>query len=104
MHRYRIVAQIYLIFSILNLVLATPIAVREIREALGNEMVIAEDVAAKTNKRYDSEAASDGSTPPPSSPATVAYSQYLPFSSVSSSPPGFLDSGESLLLGSPPRR
>jgi hypothetical protein len=68
MHRYRIVAQISLILSILNLVLAAPIAVQEIHEARGNKMVVAEDVAAKPNKRLDSDSTSDRWTPPPSSP------------------------------------
>ena len=46
MHRYRIVAQISLILSVLNLVLAAPILVQEIHEARRDEMVVAEDVAA----------------------------------------------------------
>ena len=50
MHRQRIIAQIYLILSILNLVLATPIVVQEIHEARGNEMVVAEDVPAMPKK------------------------------------------------------
>jgi hypothetical protein len=50
MHRYRIVAQISLILSVLNLVLAAPIAVQGTHEARGDEMVVAEDVAAMLNK------------------------------------------------------
>jgi hypothetical protein len=50
MHRYRIVAQISLILSILNLVLAAPIVVQEIHEARGDEMVVAEDVPAMPKK------------------------------------------------------
>ena len=52
MHRYRTVAQISLILSILNLIFAAPIAVREIRETRRFEMAVKEDVAAmaKPNK------------------------------------------------------
>jgi hypothetical protein len=49
MHRYRIVAQISLILSILNLVLAAPIVVQETHEAHGDDAV-AEDVPAMPNK------------------------------------------------------
>jgi len=68
MHRYRIVAQIFLILSILTLVLvlAAPIVVQEIHEARGgdDETVVAEDVAALPKKSPELEAASDGSTSP----------------------------------------
>ena len=46
MHRCRTVAQISLILSVLNLVLAAPILVQEIHEARRDEMIVAEDVAA----------------------------------------------------------
>jgi hypothetical protein len=68
MHRYRIVAQISLILSILNLVLAAPIVVQEIHEARADEVVVAEDVPATPNMSGELEAASGGSTSRPPSP------------------------------------
>src|SRR3984885_14288896 len=58
MHQHRIVAQISLALSILNLVLAAPIVVRETR---GDVVVVAEDVAAMPKKWRALEAASDES-------------------------------------------
>lgn len=46
MLRYRTVAQISLVLSILNLVLAAPITVQRIPETRGEETVVAEDVAS----------------------------------------------------------
>ena len=67
MHRHRMVAQISLILSILNLVLAAPVVVRKIHEARGDETVIAEDLAAMPKKWRELEAASYRSTSPRSS-------------------------------------
>jgi hypothetical protein len=84
MHRYRIVAQISLILSILNLVLAAPIAVQETHEAPGgDETVVAEGMA------------SDLSTPPSPflTPDTMASPHYS--SSSSFLPDGSTSSGYS---------
>ena len=67
MHRHRIVAQISLILSILNLVLAAPVVVQKIHEARGDEMVIAEGVAAMPKKWRELKVASYRSTSPRSS-------------------------------------
>ena len=67
MHRYRIIAQTSLIFSIFNLILASPVVVRKIHEARGDEMVVVEDVAAMVKKWRKLEAASDKSPSPRSS-------------------------------------
>ncbi|KAI0271856.1 hypothetical protein BGY98DRAFT_1189533 [Russula aff. rugulosa BPL654] len=50
MHRYRMAAQISLILSILNLVLAATIVVQEVHEARRDELVVVEDVAAMPKK------------------------------------------------------
>jgi hypothetical protein len=68
MHRYRIIAQISLILFILNLVLATPIVVREMHEARGDDTVVAEDVPAMPKRSDDLGAPSDQPTSPPPSP------------------------------------
>ena len=71
MHRYRIVAQISLIFSILNLVLAAPIVVQGIHETRtgkdDSDSGVAQDAAATPKKSDESEAASDKITSPPPS-------------------------------------
>ncbi|KAF8493244.1 hypothetical protein F5888DRAFT_844924 [Russula emetica] len=93
MHRYRIVAQITLILSIFNLVLAAPTAVnwQRIHEARGNSMVIPEvgpvplepfpptpqhssDGDEMMVEPEGAEAASDGPTPPQSAPASPQHS------------------------------
>lgn len=88
MHRYRTVAQISLILSILNPVLAAPIVVQEIREARRDEMVLAEDVTAIPEKRQlpGSEAASDQSTTPGLSPYLSTSSDISPDHSMSTGP------------------
>jgi hypothetical protein len=73
MHRHRIIAQIYLIFSILNLVLAAPIVVQRTHETSSDnlqdlEMGPAEDVAAIPNGSGELEPAPDRSMSAPSSP------------------------------------
>ncbi|KAI0271861.1 hypothetical protein BGY98DRAFT_187729 [Russula aff. rugulosa BPL654] len=50
MHRYRVVAQISLILSILNLVLAAPIVVQRTHEARRDKIVLAADVPKKWRK------------------------------------------------------
>ncbi|KAI0276233.1 hypothetical protein BGY98DRAFT_715927 [Russula aff. rugulosa BPL654] len=88
MHRYRIVTQISLIFSILNLVLAAPIVVQEKHEARGDEMVVAEDVpvAVMPKKRSKLEEAPEGSTSlPPSSLDAMASPQHSSLSDGSTS-------------------
>ncbi|KAF8494139.1 hypothetical protein F5888DRAFT_1848287 [Russula emetica] len=111
MHRYRIVAQISLILSILNLVLAAPVAVQEIHEARGDETVVAEDLVAMTKELGESEAASDKSSSPPPSPDELASPQHSLLSDGSASsgyPVPHLSSDESVsgyswLLDRPPR-
>jgi hypothetical protein len=118
MHRHRIIAQISLILSILNLVLAAPIVVQEIHEARGDEMVVAEDVAAMPKKWRELEAASDRSTSPRATQPgqevqevqdAMTSPQHSADGSVSSgySAPylssGSSDSGYSWLLERPPR-
>jgi hypothetical protein len=71
MRRYRIIAQIYLMLSILNLVLAAPVVVQRIHEARGDDdsnTGTKEDVAAMPNESGELpvEAASDRPTSPPS--------------------------------------
>ena len=77
MHRYRIIAQIYLILSILNLVLAAPVVVQRTHETSSDnlpdvpdlEMGPAEDVAPIPNGSGELEPAPDRSvSPAPSSP------------------------------------
>jgi hypothetical protein len=86
MHRQRIFAQISLILSILNLVLAAPIVVREIHEAR-NDVVTAEDhEEAMPNELEASPISSrpsqDGTASPPLSPLSdgsrVSLSSYSP--------------------------
>jgi hypothetical protein len=128
MHRYKIVAQISLLLSILNLVLATPIVVREIHEARGDETVVAEDVPAmleksdelgETSDRPTSlppppdvmEPASDRQTSPSPSPDAMASPQHSSLSGGSTSsgyPIPHLSSsssvsGYSWMLKRPPR-
>lgn len=58
MHQYKIIAQIYLILSSLNLVLAAPLVVQRIHEARGDdsdlEIGTAKDVAAMPNQPNES--------------------------------------------------
>jgi hypothetical protein len=111
MHRYRIVAQISLILSILNLVLATPIVVQEIHEARVDEIVAADDVPAMPEKSDELGAASDRPTSPAPSPDAIASPQHSSLSdgSMSSGYPvphlssDSSDSGYSWLLDRPPR-
>jgi hypothetical protein len=108
MHWYRIVAQISLVFSILNLVLAAPIVVQEIHEARGDEMVVAEGLADMQKKWRELDAASDRSTSPRSSPDAMASPQHPSSSTSSGYPSPYLssdssDSGYSWLLDRPPR-
>ena len=110
MHRYRILAQISLILSIFNLVLAAPIEAQGIHEARSDEMVVAED-APKRWRELDSEAASDRSASPQSSPDVIASPQHSssPVGSTSSGYPAphlssdSSVSGYSWLLDRPPR-
>ena len=78
MHRYRIVAQISLIFSILNLALAAPVVVQEIHVARDDdsETVPAEGVTVMPKDSGEWEAASDRPTSPPSSPDAMASPQH----------------------------
>ena len=116
MHRYRIVAQFSLIISILNLVLAAPMAVQEIHEARDDdsETAVAEDVPAMPKKSDGLEAAwqpSDRPTSPrPSSDAMASpqHSSLSDGSATSGYPAPYLssgssDSGYSWLLDRPPR-
>jgi hypothetical protein len=113
MHPYKIVAQISLIFSILNLVLTAPIVVQEIPEARGDEMVVAEDVPALSKKSDELEAASDMYRPtsPPPPPDAMASPQHSSLSGGSTSsgyPDPHLSSDESVSgyswsLARPPR-
>ena len=102
-----------LILSILNPILAAPTVVREIHEARGDEMAIAEDVATMPRKwrQLDSEAASDMSTSQQAIPDMMASPQH-PSSPVGSTSSGYPDphlsldssvSGYSLMLDRPPR-
>jgi hypothetical protein len=80
MHRHRILAQILLILSILNLVLAAPVVVKEMHEARADDMVVA-DVAAMPKKSGELEVASDKSTSvagtsPPPSPDAMPSTQH----------------------------
>ncbi|KAN0113873.1 hypothetical protein V8E52_007345 [Russula decolorans] len=111
MHQYKIVAQISLILSILNLDLAAPVVVRQIHEARGDMMVVEEDVAAMPKKWHELEAALDRS-PSPRSPADAMASPQHSSSSDGSTSPGYpapylssdsSDSGYSWLLDRPPR-
>ncbi len=111
MHKYRIVAQISLVLSILNLVLAAPIVVREIPEPHGDVMAVTEDVGAVPKKWRELEVSSDRSRSPRSSPDAMASPQHLSLSDGSTSsgyPAPHLssdssDSGYSWLLNRPPR-
>ena len=104
MHPYGIVAQICLILSILNLVLAAPIMVQKIHEA--REAVVAEDAAAMPTRKRELEAASDRLTrmSPRSSQDAMASPQHsssgYPTPHLSS---GSSESGNSWLLDRPPR-
>ena len=71
MHRCRTVAQISLILSVLNLVLAAPILVQEIHEARRDEMVVAEDVAAVP--KWSRMEAPDPDLSPDASPHAMAF-------------------------------
>jgi hypothetical protein len=84
MHRYRIVAQISLILSILNLVLATPIVVQDIHEARGDEMVAADDMTMP--KDSELEATLDRLTSPHPSPDAMASPQHSSLSDRPTSP------------------
>jgi hypothetical protein len=111
MHPCKIVAQISLILSILNLILAAPIVVQEIHYSRGDETVVAEDVPALSKKSDELEAASDTPTSPPPFPGAMASPQHSPLSDGSTSsgyPVPHLssdssDSGYSWLLDRPPR-
>jgi len=95
MHRYRIVAQVSLILSIFNLVLAAPTVVhwQKIHEARADETVVASDGQASPQSSQaspqhssdgahademvvpdDAESASNGPTSPQSSPASPQHS------------------------------
>lgn len=78
MQRYRIVAQLSLIFSILNLVLAAPIMSPGKHEERADEVVAAEDVAAMPDERLK-EFEAVASTSSPSKPDAMASSQYWSF-------------------------
>jgi hypothetical protein len=87
MHRYRIIAQISLMLSVLNLVLAAPVVVREIHGTHGNEMVVAEDVAAMPKRWHELDVASDRSTSPRSpQPGDAIPSPQPEVGSTSSNP------------------
>ncbi len=96
MHKYYTLAQILLILPILNPTLAVPVVVREIHNARDDLMVIAEDVAAMSNRRHGWEVASDRSKSSRSStsstPVPFTPSQHLSSSGEStSSLPWILD-------------
>jgi hypothetical protein len=84
MHRYRIIAQISLILSILNLALAAPIGVQETHEApRGDETVVAEGMTSSGLTPPLAEGmASDGPTSPLFTPDMM---ESLHYSSSSSS-------------------
>ena len=111
MHRNRIVAQISVIHSILNPVLSAPIVLQGIHEAHGDEMVVAEDVAAMPKKWRELDAASDKSMSPRSFPDALASPQHSSSSdglASSGYPAPYLSSdssvsGYSWLLDRPPR-
>jgi hypothetical protein len=79
MHRYRIIAQVYLILSILNLVLAAPVVVQRI-QAPGDDpdlkMGPAEEAIAMPNESGELEAASDRLAPTHSSLNAMASPQH----------------------------
>ena len=75
MHRHRIVAQISLVLSILNLVLAAPIVVREVHEARRDEAVVVEDLALMPKRWHKLEAVPGRSISPRSSPDARTKSQ-----------------------------
>ena len=87
MHRYRIVAQISLVLSILNLVLAAPVVVQKIHETRGDEMVVVDKVAAMPKKWRELEAASYRSTSPRSSQPDDAMTSPQPEVGSTSSGP-----------------
>ena len=96
MHRYRIIAQIYFILSILNLVLAAPVVVQRTDETSSDnlpdvsdlEMGPAEDVAAIPNESGELKPAPDRSIyPAPSSPNVMASPQHSLDGSMSPGPP-----------------
>ena len=78
MHRYRIAAQISLILSILNFVLAAPMVLQEIHEARGDDskskttVAEPEDVPAMPENSDELEAPSDRPTSPPPSTNPIA--------------------------------
>lgn len=73
MHWYRIVAQVFFILSILDIVLATPIVVQDIvHEARVDDTVVAEDVPAIPNEPEDLDAPSDQPTSPTPTPTPDA--------------------------------
>jgi hypothetical protein len=108
MHRHRIVAQISLILSILNLVLAAPIVVQEIHDARGDK---AEGVPGMPNESDELEATSDRPTSPHPSQDAMLSPQHSSLSDGSTSsghPTPYLSSdssvsGYSWLLDRPPR-
>ena len=85
MHQYKIVAQISLILSIPNLVLAAPMVVQEVHEACGGEAAVAEDVVAMPKKSDELEVESDKLASPPPSPDAIASTQYSSLSDGSTS-------------------
>jgi hypothetical protein len=73
--------------SVLNLVLAAPVVVREIHGTHGNEMVVAEDVAAMPKRWHELDVASDRSTSPRSpQPGDAIPSPQPEVGSTSSNP------------------
>jgi len=96
MHPYRILAQISLILSIFNLVLAAPIVAQEIHGAPADETVVAEDP----------EAPSDRPTSPQPSPASPQHSSSSDESGYHATPdrsPDSIGSDDSWWLEAPPR-
>jgi hypothetical protein len=85
MHQYKTVTQTLLVLSILNLVFAAPVVLREARDTDNDVLVVADDVTTVSERRGDT---TDGTTP----------SQNSSPLSDGPSPHGSLPLGESALL------
>ena len=114
MHRYKTVARISLILSILNLVLAAPVVVQEVHEARGgsddSKIFGMAATSSSATKSGELEAASDRATSPPSSLDAMALSGHSSLSdgTISSGYSADLSSdlsvsGYSWMLSRPPR-
>ena len=116
MHRYRIIAQISLILSILNLILAAPMVLQEIHEARGDDsksktaVAEPEDVPVMPEKPDELEATSTPLPPSSDSMASPQHSSLSDGSTSSGYPTPYLSSASSdsvsrywWLLDRPPR-